>query len=173
MILLLLMTANDIEDAFEKAATDFNTFLVSLRPLRSDDEGYCEANLVEYYSNALRQKGFKPFLELPIENKCRVDGLFLRDSTVLLVEAKQFHKKSILSIDSDLKRRTPIDLDARLRSYGFAARIKERFDIALCDRWTKQEKDLWMEKSPFLCGYTKAEFPVPPGQIGYPRHSYN
>jgi len=68
------MTTHIIESAFTTSACDFGRSLEHIRPFRGD-EGYCEANLVEYYSHALRKHGFRPFLELPIEHG-RIDAMF-------------------------------------------------------------------------------------------------
>ena len=58
------MTENDIESAFEAAALDFNTSLATMRPLRGEAEGYCEANggMVNYFAFRFAQLWFSSFL---------------------------------------------------------------------------------------------------------------
>ena len=149
-------TNNDIKKAFVAAARDFDASLSTMRPYRNESEGYCEANLVEYYSHALRQLEFRPFREFPIP-KGRVDALYYRDSTVLLLEAKLLYQNSVKSIADDLARLQSLNLSDLLRRYGFPANVTECFHIALCDCWSFTEQQQWTASPPhhsFLTGYT-------------------
>ena len=160
------MTKDTIESAFTEAAGDFNESLAVMRPHRNESEGYCEANLMDYFSHALRKYGFRPFLELPIARGCRVDGLFFHDSTFLLTEAKQLYYESVPDIKADLERLALLDLRALLSSYGLATAVTEVFEIAICDCWSDNERRRWTDNTPpcsFLAGYTASAVKVPRG----------
>ena len=146
------MTTHIIESAFTTSACDFGRSLEHIRPFRGD-EGYCEANLVEYYSHALRKHGFRPFLELPIEHG-RIDAMFFNNTTFLLLEAKQLFRESVLYLEADLNRLAQLDLRKLLKSYGLSVEIKEIYEIALCDCWQDYDKQQW-STCDFLTGYNK------------------
>ena len=164
------MTEDDIESAFLEASNDFNISLSKMRPLRSEDEGYCEANLVDYYSFALRGRDFRPFREFPIPSG-RVDGLFFRNSTFLLVEAKQLHRESLAYVTADLIRLALLDLPGLLERYGCTTSEIEVFHISLCDCWKLSEKEAWKARTyPFLEGFETKASDLPNGQFGH--HPY-
>jgi hypothetical protein len=156
------MTADIIEKAFYSAANDFNESLALMQPYRNS-EGYCEANLVAYYSRALREQNFRPFLELPIPEG-RVDVLFLRGSTALLFEAKQFYLGNQRGIQDDVGRLERLDLSAVLRQYKFRNSITERFHIVLCDCWKQVKREEWDR---FLSGFNKLTHPIPHNGFEY------
>ena len=160
------MTANEIETAFYAAAGDFNDSLLFMQPYRrGGSEGYCEANIVEYFSHTLRQIGFRPFLEFPIA-RGRVDALFFRDSTFLLLEGKQLYRENVAYIQSDLARLTTINVSALLNAYGFTGSVSQAIHIAVCDCWSDRERTAWTADPviyPFLSGYTTRAVVVPSG----------
>lgn len=157
-----MTTEEIIVNAFKDATADFNESLKLMRPYRrNSNEGYCEANFVEYYSHALRKFSFRPFLELPVSGG-RVDALFLYESTVLLAEAKQLHPGSVQSIEEQLARLLSLDLPPMFAQYECLTTITNRFHIALCDCWTENERTHWPLHS-FLSGYKTERLSIPNG----------
>lgn len=168
------MRVHFIETAFLEAAADFNHSLSFIRPYRSPKEGYCEANLTEYFSHALREHDFRPFLEFPVAGG-RIDGLFFRDSALLVVEAKQLHRGTLTSIKSDLTRLAALPLRQLLSTYRFLGHIKDVFEVVVCDCWYETEKLAWNAPSthPFLNGYEVLAADLPNGHSGSDRFCYS
>jgi hypothetical protein len=153
-------TATAIESAFVAAANDFDTTLSLMRPYRNEREEYAEANLVECFSHAMRSHGFRPYLELPFvhNGRPRLDGIFLRDGSAVLLEAKHFYKGNISNIKNDFDRMLSLDLSSLLSGYGWRGTLVDRFEVVLCDCWCRKVECRWLDRihgHEFMAGFER------------------